>query len=427
MTNLNQTPTGERVHIAIFGRRNAGKSSLVNALAGQPVAIVSDVPGTTTDPVSKAMELLPLGPVVLIDTAGIDDVGALGELRIKQTMQVLERTDVALLVVDATETPGAFEEGLLDKIKARNQAALVVANKMDLRADAGGLEAWARARGIGLVAVSAVSGQNVEELKRAIIDVAPSSLSEPALVGDMLSPGDVVVLVVPIDKAAPKGRLILPQVMTIRDVLDHDAVALVVKERELKSALETLGKRPRLVVTDSQAFLKVAADTPRDVPMTGFSILMARYRGDLEAFVAGARALKDLRPGKRVLISEGCTHHKQADDIGSVQIPRWLRQMVGGDLEFGHSSGLAFPDDVGSYDLVVHCGACTLNRREVMSRQRQAREKGVPMTNYGIVLAYVHGILDRALEPFPLAHLAWKGAVEAEKPVRPVRLARVTG
>ncbi len=429
--SLNQTPSGERTHIAVFGKRNAGKSSLINALAGQPVAIVSDVPGTTTDPVSKAMELLPLGPVVLVDTAGIDDEGTLGELRVKQTLRVLERTDVAVLVIEAGAEPGPFEVELAEKIRARDLPFLVVCNKVDRAPDHRSVIEWARQRAVRCVVASATAGLHIDDVKQAIVEIAPSSLSEPTLVGDLLAPGDTVVLVVPIDKAAPKGRLILPQVMTIRDILDHDATAVVVKERELRSALDRLAAKPRLVITDSQAFLKVAADTPRDVLMTGFSILMARHRGNLEDFVDGARALRRLRPGQRVLISEGCTHHRQADDIGTVQIPRWLRQTVGGDLHFGHSSGLAFPDDFRSYDLIVHCGACTLNRREVLYRQREAKAAGVPMTNYGVVLAFVHGILDRALEPFPHAHMVWSesetGHVAALGPARRLHLARVAG
>jgi [FeFe] hydrogenase H-cluster maturation GTPase HydF len=424
--NLQATPTGERVHITIFGRRNAGKSSLINALTGQPVAIVSDVPGTTTDPVSKAMELLPIGPVVLIDTAGIDDSGELGDLRVKKTLRELERTDVAVLVVEAGQAPGPFEDDLADKVRARDVPLVLVTTKADRSHDPGLVAPWAARRALSPITCSTATGVGIDAVKQALIEVAPSAMADPMLVGDLLAPGDVVVLVIPIDKAAPKGRLILPQVMVLRDVLDHDAAALVVKERELKIALERLGKKPRLVITDSQAFLKVAADTPRDVPMTGFSILMARYRGSLEDFVTGARALRALRTGQRVLIAEGCTHHRQADDIGTVQIPRWLRQMVGGEISFGHSSGLGFPEDLSSYDLIVHCGSCTLNRREVLHRQREAKAAGVPMTNYGIVLAYVHGILERALEPFPLAALAWKRE-EERAPVRPVRLARVTG
>jgi [FeFe] hydrogenase H-cluster maturation GTPase HydF len=424
--SLQATPSGERVHITIFGRRNAGKSSLVNALTGQPVAIVSDVPGTTTDPVSKAMEILPIGPVVLIDTAGIDDTGTLGDLRVNKTLRVLERTDVAVIVVQTGDVPGPFEDDLADRARARNVPIVLVATKADRPYDLAAIEQWGQTRALRPVSCSTISGVGIGAVRQAIIQVAPSAMDDPMLVGDLLAAGDTVILVVPIDKAAPKGRLILPQVMVLRDVLDHDATAMVVKERELRTALETLRKKPRLVITDSQAFLKVAADTPSDVPMTGFSILMARYRGNLEEFVAGARAIDRLRPGQRVLISEGCTHHRQADDIGTVQIPRWLRQTVGGEIFFGHSSGLDFPQDLSSYDLVVHCGSCTLTRREVLHRQREAKAAGVPMTNYGIALAHMHGMLERALLPFPLAALAWKRD-EASAPSRPVRLARVSG
>jgi len=426
VSSLNQTPSGERLHISIFGRRNSGKSSLINALTGQRLAIVSDVPGTTTDPVTKAMEILPLGPVVITDTAGIDDTGELGELRVEKSLRVLEKTDLAVLVIDAGVEPDAYEKDLADKVKERGIPMVVAANKIDLGGDTSKLEEWARSKGMLFVAVSAKTGFNIDALKNAIISSAPAGFAEPTIVGDLISPGDIVVLVVPIDKAAPKGRLILPQVMTLRDVLDHDAYAVVVKERELKNALEGLHRKPRLVITDSQAFLKVAADTPDDIPMTSFSILMARYKGDLELFVRGAKRLKSLKAGDRVLISEGCTHHRQQDDIGTVQIPRWLRQMVGGELEFGFSSGIEFPEDFAGYDLIIHCGACTLNRREVMFRQRQAAEAGVPMTNYGVTLAFVHGILDRALKPFPLASLVWS---ESDEPIKRPRakVERATG
>lgn len=408
MTSMNQTPSGERLHISIFGRRNAGKSSVINALTSQALAIVSEVPGTTTDPVSKAMEILPLGPVVVTDTAGIDDVGALGELRVEKSLRVLEKTDLAILIVEAGETPGEWEDELVARVKERKIPMVVVANKIDLQPDVSAIETWSKSKSLPFVAISAATGENIDGLKNAMIAYAPEGFTEPTIIGDLINPGDIVVLVVPIDKAAPKGRLILPQVMTLRDALDHDAYAVVVKERELKSALESLNRKPKLVITDSQAFLKVAADTPRDVLMTGFSILMARYKGNLEEFVAGARALRKLKVGDRVLISEGCTHHRQGDDIGTVQIPRWLRQMVGGELNFGFSSGIEFPQDFKTYDLIIHCGSCTLNRREVLYRQNQAKAAGVPMTNYGIVLAYVHGILDRALEPFPLAKMLWE-------------------
>lgn len=419
MNALNETPSSERLHIAIFGRRNAGKSSLINAITGQGLAIVSDVPGTTTDPVSKAMELLPLGPVVLTDTAGLDDQGELGALRVKASLRHLERTDLAVLVLESGENPGPCEQDLVDRVKARSIPLVVVVNKVDRQREPGPALAWAQQLSCPVVMASAAKGENVDAVKQALVDAAPRSLAEPTILGDLVNPGDVVVLVVPIDKAAPKGRLILPQVMTIRDALDHDAMAMVVKERELRACLDGLGRPPRLVVTDSQVFKKVAADTPRGVMMTGFSVLMARMRGNLDEFVVGARALETLRKGDRVLISEGCTHHKQADDIGTVQIPRWLRQMVGGDLEFGFSSGFSFSEDFRTYKLIIHCGACTLNRREVLYRQREARAAGIPMTNYGLVLAHVHGILARALEPFPLARALWEQGQAVQQRVRP--------
>ncbi len=426
MSSLNESPSGGRPHITIFGRRNAGKSSLINALTHQNIAIVSDVPGTTTDPVSKAMELLPLGPIILTDTAGLDDEGSLGDLRVERSLRALEKTDLAILVVESSLTPQASEDLVLDRCRERGTPLIAVATKIDVHPDASAITTWAEARNLPFVAVSAVHGTRIDDLKNLIASHAPEGFAEPTIIGDLLSPGDIVVLVVPIDKAAPKGRLILPQVMTLRDTIDHDAYGVVVKERELKSCLESLRRKPKLVVTDSQVFLKVAADTPPDILLTGFSILMARHRGNLEDFVAGAKAVRSLKPGDRVLISEGCTHHRQGDDIGSVQIPRWLRQMVGGDLHFGFSSGMEFPADVKSYKLIVHCGGCTLNRREVLYRQRVARAAGIPMTNYGLVLALVHGILDRALEPFPHAKLVWN---ESNAPSRRtnIRLARTLG
>jgi len=423
---MNQTPSGERIHISIFGRRNAGKSSLVNSLTGQKLAIVSDVAGTTTDPVSKAMEILPLGPVIVTDTAGLDDIGQLGELRVEKTLRVLEKTDLAILVIESGSQPGEWENRLVKTAAEREIALIVVANKIDLHPDYSVISHWAVENKLPFVAVSAASNANIEGLKSTIISSAPEGFAEPTIIGDLIDPGDIVVLVVPIDKAAPKGRLILPQVMTLRDILDNDACSMVVKERELRHVFESLSRKPKIVVTDSQAFLKVAADTPRDIWMTSFSILMARYKGNLEEFVRGAKALKTLKPGDKVLVSEGCTHHRQGDDIGTVQIPRWLRQMVGGDLQFGFSSGMEFPADISSYKLIIHCGACTLNRREMIYRQSQAREKGIPMTNYGICLAYVHGILDRALEPFTFANLVWSEQEEVIKKPK-IRIARSSG
>ena len=409
MPELDKTPSGERLHISIFGRRNSGKSSLINALTNQQVAIVSEVAGTTTDPVAKAMEILPLGPVVITDTAGIDDLGSnLGKLRVQSTLRVLEKTDLAVLVVDAEQGKDAWEDEIADLTSERQIPLIVVVNKTDLRSDVSGIREWAAKRKLSFIPVSATERTGIEELKREMMRVAPSTFAEPTIIGDLISAGDIVVLVVPIDSAAPKGRLILPQVMTLRDVLDHDAYAVVVKESELAESLRSLARKPRIVVTDSQAFERVNADTPPDVWMTGFSILMARYKGDLAELVAGAAAIGNLKPGDKVLIAEGCTHHRQKDDIGSVKIPRWLGRIVGGELQFGYSSGKEFPPDLATYKLVVHCGGCMLNRREMLYRQQVAREAGVPMINYGVLIAYVHGIMDRALEPFPDAKRVWE-------------------
>jgi [FeFe] hydrogenase H-cluster maturation GTPase HydF len=424
MATLNQTPSSERVHISIFGRRNSGKSSLINALTSQRLAIVSDVPGTTTDPVSKSMEILPIGPVVVTDTAGIDDVGDLGSLRVEKTLRVLESTDLAVLVIESGQSPDSWEEDLLAKIKEREIPVVVCVSKIDICPDFSAAKSWAERHSVLFVPVSSVTREGIDALKQALIQISPMGLPEPTILGDLITGGDIVVLVVPIDKAAPKGRLILPQVMTIRDVLDHDAIAVTVKERELRACLENLERKPKIVITDSQAFLKVNADTPRDIWMTSFSILMARYKGDLARFVEGAAAIDKLKVGDRVLISEACTHHRQADDIGRVQIPRWLRQMVGGELEFGFSSGRDFPPDFASYNLIVHCGGCMINPREMRYRQRVAADAGVPMTNYGVLLAKVHGILERALEPFPLAKMALKD--EKSKLEPKVRLERIT-
>ncbi len=399
-TTLNQTPRGSRLHIAIFGRRNAGKSSLINALTNQDIAIVSDVPGTTTDPVYKSMEILPIGPVVIIDTAGIDDVGELGRLRIEKALGVLGRTDLMLLVVDPASGAGVFEEDVMEKARENKVPVIIVVNKTDLYPQFSANEVFP-GRGLPVVAVSAMTRQGIDELKMAMIREAPKDFMTPTILGDLISPGDTVVLVVPIDLAAPKGRLILPQVQTIRDILDNDAMAYVVKERELKGALAKLKDRPRLVVTDSQAFLKVAADTPKDVPMTSFSILFARHKGDLATLVEGARAIEDLVPGDRVLVSEACTHHRVEDDIGTVKIPRWLNQLVGGPLDYTWVSGPELPGDLSGYKLIIHCGACMINRKEMLHRLMVAKHAGVPIVNYGVLIAYVMGILDRTLKPFP--------------------------
>jgi [FeFe] hydrogenase H-cluster maturation GTPase HydF len=403
-------PKGFRLHIGIFGRRNVGKSSLLNAITRQQVSIVSDLAGTTTDPVEKPMELLPLGPVLFIDTAGIDDVGALGELRVQKTRQVLDRTDLGVLVADAAEW-GDFEEKILDEFAARKSPAIVVFNKVDRAAPpAAALERLA-ARGVTAVRTAALTGAGILELRQALLDHAPDDfVNNPTILGDLVAPGDVVVLVVPIDKEAPKGRLILPQVQSIRDLLDHDAYCMVVKERELRAALESLRRPPKLVVTDSQAFLKVAADTPREVPLTGFSVLFSRFRGDLLTQVRGTVAIDSLGTGDRILVAEACSHHPIAEDIGRVKIPRWLTQYVGGKLEFTHVQGHDFPEDLSPYALVVHCGACTTNRREMLSRIERCTRAGVPITNYGLTIAYSLGIFERALEPFPAALEAYRAA-----------------
>lgn len=403
---MQDTPKANRLHIAIFGRRNAGKSSLINALTQQDIALVSAIPGTTTDPVFKAMEIQPLGPCMIIDTAGIDDVGELGELRTKKSRAVLNQTDLALLVIDPAAGISEFERELKEEIIARDIPVIGVLNKTDLGpVETNQLE---KELGLPLVPVSSRTREGIRLLKERIIQSAPAAFEEPHIVGDLLSPGDTCVLVVPIDLAAPKGRLILPQVQTIRDILDNDAIATIVKESELREALAGLAQKPRLVITDSQAFRQVAAETPDDVLMTSFSILFARYKGDLLELVRGAKAIETLRPGDKVLIAEACTHHAQADDIGRVQIPRWLCQYVGGELDFQWSSGSGYPDNLAEFKLVVHCGACMINRRQMLHRIDMARENHVPIVNYGVLLAFVHGILDRALKPFPQARMAFR-------------------
>lgn len=404
------TPRGLRLHIAIFGRRNAGKSSLINAVTRQKVALVSDIPGTTADPVYKSMEIPPIGPVVLIDTAGIDDVGDLGELRVRRTMQVLHQADLALIVLDPARGVGGGEQEILFQAKEDKVPVLGVANKLDLypKEIAAKSAEWSRELGVSFVAASAVTGEGIEQLKKEIIRLAPQNWGETPIVGDLIGPGDLVVLVVPIDLAAPKGRLILPQVQTLRDILDHDAIGLTVKEGELRQAMQSLNRRPKLVVTDSQAFRHADAETPPDVLLTSFSILFARYKGDLATLAAGAAAIDRLQPGDRVLIAEACTHHRTADDIGTVKIPGLLRQRVGGELDFYWGSGSGFPDDLKTYQLVIHCGACMINRREMLYRLMVAREAGVPVVNYGIAIAHLHGILHRALKPFPDALAVWE-------------------
>ena len=392
--SLNSTPSGERVHIGFIGRRNAGKSSVVNAVTGQELSVVSDTLGTTTDPVFKTMELLPMGPVMIIDTPGFDDEGALGELRVRKTRQVLNKSDVAVLVVDAAAGIGRCEEELIRLFREKELPYLIAMNKSDLLSEKGEADAHT-------AFVSAKTGEGIYELKERIAGLAKTDQPKLQIVGDLIHPGDFVVLVTPIDKAAPKGRLILPQQMTIRDVLEADATAVVVKEIELRETLESLGKTPSLVITDSQAFAKVSADTPASIPLTSFSILMARHKGLLESAVEGVAAVERLKDGDKVLIAEGCTHHKQCDDIGSVKIPRWLRNYTGAEITIESCSGTEFPDDLSPYSLVIHCGGCMLGEREVRYRMKCAQDQGVPITNYGIVIAYMQGILKRSLSIFP--------------------------
>ena len=402
---MNETPSADRVHIGFFGRRNAGKSSIVNKVTGQELAVVSDVKGTTTDPVSKAMELLPMGPVVIIDTPGIDDEGYLGELRVLKAKQVLNRVDVAVLIVDATVGKTSVDEELIRIFKEKEIPYLVVYNKADLLKTKDGNQFSSENKlnqdAEQSIYASAVTGQNIYELKERIASLAVTDELKLRLVGDLLEPSDFAILVVPIDKAAPKGRLILPQQQTIRDVLEAGAAAIVIKEDELSNTLETLGKKPKLVITDSQVFARVSEETPEDIWLTSFSILFARFKGNLKTAAAGAAALDRLKDGDKILISEGCTHHRQCDDIGTVKLPRWIRNYTGKELEFEYSSGRDFPEDVTKYSLIVHCGGCMLNEREMRYRQKCALDQEIPITNYGIAIAYMQGILKRCVEMFP--------------------------
>lgn len=415
--SLNSTPSADRVHIGIFGRRNAGKSSVINAITGQNLAIVSDIKGTTTDPVLKAMELLPLGPVVIIDTPGLDDEGELGALRIQKAYQILNKTDIAVLIVDASIGMTAEDLRILDRIQQKQIPYVVVFNKSDLQpasvlpygrpSEASPKPASEPLSGLPApvdpkkcIAVSTVTGENIYDLKELIAKQVPSGDTDKQIVGDLIRPNDFVVLVVPIDSAAPKGRLILPQQQTIRDVLEAGATAIVVKETELPETLARLGKAPALVITDSQAFEKVSSDVPREIPLTSFSILFARYKGNLKTVVQGAETLDHLQDGDTILISEGCTHHRQCEDIGTVKLPNWIRKHSGKQLQFEFTSGTEFPADLGKYRLIVHCGGCTLNEREMKYRLKCAEDQGIPMTNYGTAIAHMHGILARSTEIF---------------------------
>lgn len=399
--SLNATPSSERVHIGIFGKRNAGKSSLINAITGQNLAIVSEAKGTTTDPVYKAMELLPLGPVMIIDTPGIDDEGVLGSLRIQKAYQVLNKTDIALVIIDAAVGPSAEDLRLIKRINAKKIPLLIVINKCETINEDKKTAYQALLSNGKLLFVSAEQKLNIFELKEAIAQTVPADENKAQIVADLLSPSDFVVLVVPIDSAAPKGRLILPQQQTIRDILEADAAAIVVKENELTNTLQNLGKRPKLVITDSQVFKKVAAETPADILLTSFSILFARYKGNLQTAVQGVTALENLEDGDKILVGEGCTHHRQCDDIGTVKLPRWIKEYTGKNPEFIFTSGTEFPLNLSPYKMIIHCGACMLNEREMQYRIKCAVDQNIPFTNYGITIAYINGILKRTVEPFP--------------------------
>lgn len=406
--SLNSTPSSERTHIGIFGKRNAGKSSLINAMTGQSLAIVSDVKGTTTDPVLKSMELLPLGPVVVIDTPGLDDEGELGTLRIQKAYQMLNKTDIAVLVIDGTIGMTQEDARILERIRAKEIPYLIALNKADLVQEKDSVISkmetdyqvdpsstlWVSA------SVSDSMDANIYQFKERIASLTPEEEPARPIVGDLIHPSDFVVLVVPIDKAAPKGRLILPQQQTIRDILDSDAVSVVVKENDLKHVLQTLGRKPSLVITDSQVFAKVSADTPDDIPLTSFSILFARYKGNLDILVNGARTVDELSDGDTVLISEGCTHHRQCDDIGTVKLPRWIREHTGKQLNFEFTSGTEFPARLDRFRMLIHCGGCMLNEREMKYRIRCAQDAGIPITNYGTAIAYMKGILERSIQIF---------------------------
>lgn len=397
-TNLNQTPSANRTHIGIFGKRNAGKSSLINAITGQNYAIVSDVLGTTTDPVLKSMELLPLGPVVIIDTPGLDDEGTLGALRIQKAYQILNKTDIAVLVIDASFGVTKEDSEILKRIHEKEIPCVIVVNKSDICPNCN-LEDLPLPDSDSTILVSSKTGEHIHELKELLAQQASQDTIQKSIVADLLNPLDFVVLVVPIDSAAPKGRLILPQQQTIRDILEAKASAIVVQETELAETLNSLGKKPKMVITDSQVFKKVSAVTPDDILLTSFSILFARYKGNLKTLVDGASALDSLKNGDRILISEGCTHHRQCDDIGTVKLPNWIRSYTKKEIEFEFTSGTEFPLDLSSYKMIVHCGGCMLNEREMKYRLKCAEDAKIPITNYGTCIAYINGILNRSLEP----------------------------
>lgn len=417
---MNSTAKGERPHIAVFGRRNVGKSSLINKLTNQKLALVSDQPGTTTDPVYKAMELLPVGPVMMIDTAGIDDQGQLGQLRIKKTREIMRKTDLALLVISAVKGIGEFEKKLIAEFKEKEINFIPILNKIELLAEAelnelnkindikNKLGEILAQKSPKILAVSAKKELGIEKLRQQIADNIPAAASQPTIMGDLFEPGETIVLVTPIDEAAPKGRLILPQVQTIRDILDHQGTVLITKEEDLSSELAKLKVKPKMVVTDSQAFAEVSKSVPEEILLTGFSVLFARYKGDLKQFVQGAAVVNKLQAGDKILVAEACTHRRAKDDIGTVKIPNWIKEKINPEIKFDHRAGRDFPDNLSDYKLILHCGSCMLNRKEVLSRLNEAEKAGVPVLNYGMGIALLHGILDRALKAFPEALELWQ-------------------
>ena len=392
--SLNNTPSSERLHIGFFGLRNAGKSSVVNAVTNQELSVVSDILGTTTDPVKKAMELLPLGPVVIIDTPGLDDEGTLGEMRVQKAKEVLAKTDIAILVVDAQKGKSDLDEELLKIFNERKLPHIVVYNKTDLIAEKSELKE-------NEIYVSAQTKENINELKELIAKVSKLSKNQKPLVSDLLNEGDIVVLVIPIDEAAPKGRLILPQQMVIRDILDHHCMCICTQVEQLTATLNSLSKKPKLVITDSQAFGKVSKLTPSDITMTSFSILMARYKGDLKSLINGAAQLSEIKTGDKILIAEGCTHHRQCNDIGTVKMPAWIENFTNAKPQYTFTSGGTFPEDLSQFKLIVHCGGCMLNEKEMKARMQKADAQNIPIVNYGVAIAHMHGILKRSLAPFP--------------------------
>lgn len=392
--SLNNTPKADRIHIGIFGCTNAGKSSIINAITGQNLALVSGIKGTTTDPVSKAMELLPLGPVVIIDTPGLDDNSVLGKQRIKKAIQVLNKTDIALLVVDALKGITNSDKMIIKSFEGKNIPYVIAINKADLLDDYPSLNK-------NQIYVSTITGDGIMELKDLLAKQKPDNEKKLHIVGDLIKPLDLVVLVTPIDESAPKGRLILPQQQTIRDILESHAISIITRETELRDTLASLGKKPKLVITDSQVFAQVSADTPDDILLTSFSILFARYKGELKELIRGVKAVKELQNGDRVLISEGCTHHRQCEDIGTVKIPKLLLKHTGVKIDFETTSGTEFPADLSQYKLIIHCGGCMLNDREMKYRIKTTVEQDIPIVNYGVLLAYLNGILKRSVQVFP--------------------------